>query len=111
MIASPVFSGKHYAVLGLARSGRATVEALAASGAKVMAWDERAEARGAISRDEDLVRVADPMTRWGSVVIGRLPLSGEERVLDAATRTRQLPPRVTPDYPSHGSSDLAAGLE
>ncbi len=28
-------------------------------------------------------RVADPMTRWGSVVIGRLPLSGEERVLDA----------------------------
>lgn len=28
-------------------------------------------------------RVADPMTRWGSVVLDRLPLAGDERVLDA----------------------------
>lgn len=28
-------------------------------------------------------RVADPMTRWGSAVLGRLPLRGDERVLDA----------------------------
>ena len=28
-------------------------------------------------------RVADPMTRWGSVVLDRLPLRGDERVLDA----------------------------
>jgi trans-aconitate 2-methyltransferase len=28
-------------------------------------------------------RVADPMTRWGSVVLHRLPLEGDERVLDA----------------------------
>lgn len=28
-------------------------------------------------------RVADPMTRWGSVVLGRLPLEGDETVLDA----------------------------
>jgi trans-aconitate 2-methyltransferase len=28
-------------------------------------------------------RVADPMTRWGSVVLERLPLGGDERVLDA----------------------------
>jgi trans-aconitate 2-methyltransferase len=28
-------------------------------------------------------RVADPMTRWGSVVLERLPLRGDERVLDA----------------------------
>lgn len=28
-------------------------------------------------------RVADPMTRWGSVVLDRLPLEGDERVLDA----------------------------
>ena len=45
MIVSPAFAGKSYAVLGLARSGLATVEALLASGAKVMAWDEREEAR------------------------------------------------------------------
>jgi trans-aconitate 2-methyltransferase len=28
-------------------------------------------------------RVADPMTRWGSVVLDRLPLGGDELVLDA----------------------------
>jgi trans-aconitate 2-methyltransferase len=28
-------------------------------------------------------RVADPMARWGADVLGRLPLSGDERVLDA----------------------------
>ena len=39
MITSPAFRGKRYAVLGLARSGLATVEALAASGAEVTAWD------------------------------------------------------------------------
>jgi trans-aconitate 2-methyltransferase len=28
-------------------------------------------------------RVADPMTRWGTTVLDRLPLEGDERVLDA----------------------------
>ena len=32
-------------------------------------------------------RVADPMTRWGSVVLDRLPLAGDERVLDAGCGT------------------------
>jgi UDP-N-acetylmuramoylalanine--D-glutamate ligase len=45
MINSSAWSGKRYAVYGLARSGRATVEALLASGAEVLAWDDRAEAR------------------------------------------------------------------
>ena len=45
MIASSAFSGKHYAVLGLARSGLATVEALCASGAHVTAWDSNEQAR------------------------------------------------------------------
>jgi UDP-N-acetylmuramoylalanine--D-glutamate ligase len=45
VITSAAFSGKSYAVYGLARSGLATVEALLASGADVMAWDEKAEAR------------------------------------------------------------------
>ncbi len=39
MIASPAFRGRRYAVLGLARSGAATVDALLASGAQVTAWD------------------------------------------------------------------------
>ena len=32
-------------------------------------------------------RVADPMTRWGSIVLDRLPLAGDERVLDAGCGT------------------------
>ncbi|MEO6361476.1 MAG: UDP-N-acetylmuramoyl-L-alanine--D-glutamate ligase [Sphingomicrobium sp.] len=45
MITARAFAGKHYAVYGLARSGLATVEALLASGARVTAWDDNAEAR------------------------------------------------------------------
>lgn len=45
MITSRAFAGRRYAVLGLARSGLATVEALVASGAGVTAWDDREEAR------------------------------------------------------------------
>jgi len=39
-----------------------------------------------MSRDWDARtydRVADPMTRWGAAVLERLPLAGDERVLDA----------------------------
>ena len=48
MITSPAWSGKRYAVLGLARSGLATVEALVASGAHVVAWDSNEERRSEI---------------------------------------------------------------
>ena len=45
MITARAFAGKRYAVLGLARSGAATVEALLGSGAQVVAWDETEGAR------------------------------------------------------------------
>ena len=45
MITSSAWKDKKYAVLGLARSGRATVEALLAAGADVLVWDDRVEAR------------------------------------------------------------------
>ena len=44
MIVSTAWAGKRYAVLGLARSGLATVRALAAAGAFVVAWDQDAAA-------------------------------------------------------------------
>ena len=50
MITAKAFAGKHYAVLGLARSGLATVEALLASGARVTAWDDKEEARSSLLR-------------------------------------------------------------
>lgn len=43
MIKSPAWSGKRYAVLGLARSGAATVRALVRSGAEVLGWDSNPE--------------------------------------------------------------------
>jgi UDP-N-acetylmuramoylalanine--D-glutamate ligase len=70
VITSPTWSGKKYAVLGLARSGRATVEALLASNAEVLVWDDRPEAR------EPFVgrtAVADPLeadlTGYAGVVV------------------------------------------
>ncbi|MEO7177366.1 MAG: UDP-N-acetylmuramoyl-L-alanine--D-glutamate ligase, partial [Allosphingosinicella sp.] len=61
MIASSVFSGRKYAVYGLARSGMATVEALVASGAEVTAWDQN-EAACEKVRQVGRVHLADPLT-------------------------------------------------
>jgi UDP-N-acetylmuramoylalanine--D-glutamate ligase len=58
VIISPAFAGKKYAVLGLARSGLATVEALLASGAEVTAWDKSEDARAKVA---GRVRLADPL--------------------------------------------------
>ncbi|MCD2322418.1 UDP-N-acetylmuramoyl-L-alanine--D-glutamate ligase [Sphingomonas sp. IC-56] len=71
MITSNAWRGKRFAVLGLARSGQATVRALLASGAEVLAWDtsdERREkavdAAQQVSHDLEQVglRIADPLT-------------------------------------------------
>jgi UDP-N-acetylmuramoylalanine--D-glutamate ligase len=59
MIVSPAFSGKRYAVLGLARSGLASVATLLASGAEVTAWDGREDAREALA---GRATIADPLT-------------------------------------------------
>ena len=59
MITSGAWSGKRYAVLGLARSGRATVEALLASGAEVTAWDDREDARAPFA---GCCAIGDPLT-------------------------------------------------
>ena len=58
MIVSDAFAGKTYAVLGLARSGLATVDTLVASGARVVAWDSREEARALV---EGKAELGDPM--------------------------------------------------
>ncbi len=70
MITSPAWKDRKYAVLGLARSGRATVEALLASGAQVLAWDAREEARAEFA---GRVELADPveadLTGFAGVVV------------------------------------------
>jgi len=65
VITSAAFSGKRYAVLGLARSGLATVTALLASGADVVAWDDKEEARAAAKalspEGEGELTIANPL--------------------------------------------------
>jgi UDP-N-acetylmuramoylalanine--D-glutamate ligase len=58
MIVSAPFAGKRYAVLGLARSGMATVETLLASGAEVTAWDRR---EGPREQFAGRATIADPL--------------------------------------------------
>jgi len=70
VITSPAWKGRKYAVLGLARSGRATVNALLAAGADVTAWDEREETRVVFA---GRVTLADPaqvdLTGFDGVVV------------------------------------------
>ena len=70
MITSPLFAGKRFAVLGLARSGAAAAEALIASGAEVIAWDRQDVARAPF---EGRCRLIDPLeldlTGFAGVVI------------------------------------------
>ncbi len=89
MIVSDAFSGKRYAVLGLARSGMSVVETLLASGAEVMAWDNREEPRSAL---EGKVELADPVTADltgldGVVVSPGVPLNSHP-IAEAAAAAR-----------------------
>ena len=56
----PDFAGRRYAVLGLARSGLATVRALKAAGADVLAWDDDEERRAAAKAMG--AQLGDPVT-------------------------------------------------
>ena len=70
MITARAFAGKHYAVLGLARSGLATVEALLASGARVTAWDDDEEARAAVREGVAVENFVDSeLDRFDSIVV------------------------------------------
>jgi trans-aconitate 2-methyltransferase len=44
-------------------------------------------------------RVADPMTRWGQTVLERLPLAGDERVLDAGCGSGRVTERLAERVP------------
>ncbi|MEE4453881.1 UDP-N-acetylmuramoyl-L-alanine--D-glutamate ligase [Novosphingobium resinovorum] len=92
MIVSPIFAGKRYAVLGLARSGLTAVATLVESGAHVMAWDSRDEARQQLCEWTDCgkVELADPVsadiTGYDGVVVSPgIPLN-RHPIAEAAER-------------------------
>lgn len=54
------------------------------------------------SRDWDAAtydRIADPMTRWGTAVLDRLPLAGDETVLDAGCGSGRVTERLADRLP------------
>jgi len=94
VIVSPLWRGKRYAVLGLARSGAATVRALLAGGADVTAWDSdeakrnqflpgtgrgTAEGGGGAWSEQPAPRAPSPSTT--GFAGGPPPRAGEELVL------------------------------
>ena len=74
MITLPNISGKGYGVVGLGRSGRATVASLLASGATVRAWDDKESTRDAIAREFPSVTIA-PVTEWDYTAMASLVMS------------------------------------
>lgn len=126
MITARAFAGRRYAVLGLARSGLATVEALIASGAGVTAWDDREAARdeaAALGADIgnpleiDLVGFAGvvvspgvPLNRHAIADHAReahVPVIGDIELF--AEATRELPPhRIVGITGTNGKSTVTA---
>jgi UDP-N-acetylmuramoylalanine--D-glutamate ligase len=109
MITSPRFAGQRFVVLGLARSGLASVESLLAGGASVTAWDSREEARALVA---GRATIADPLTIdltgfAGVVVSPGVPLNRHPIAAHAATfevpviGDIELFARIRPDLPSH----------
>lgn len=94
MITSRAWAGKRYAVLGLARSGAATVRALAAAGAEVVAWDSdegrrqafpsRKAGKGVAVADLDTVDLAgfDALVVSPGVPLNTHPLASKARSAD-----------------------------
>ena len=70
MITSPAFANKRFAILGLARSGMAALDALHESGAELIAWDTREDLRD-IAKAKAIV--ADPLesdlTGYDAIVV------------------------------------------
>ena len=109
MITARAFSGKHYAVYGLARSGLATAEALLASGARVTAWDAKEEARAKAPAGTELANLDEAdLSQFDSLVVTPgLPLNRHpiaQRAREAGVEIIgdiELFARARPELPPH----------
>ncbi len=109
MITAKAFTGKQYAVYGLARSGLATAEALLASGARVTAWDTKEEARAKAQAWTEIANLDEAdLSQFDSLVVTPgLPLNRHpiaERARNAGVEIIgdiELFARARPELPSH----------
>lgn len=74
MILLPNASGKTYGVVGLGKSGRATVASLLASGATVVAWDDGEAGRAAAAKEFPAITI-QPVTEWDFSAFASLIMS------------------------------------
>ncbi|MEJ8629022.1 UDP-N-acetylmuramoyl-L-alanine--D-glutamate ligase [Sphingomonas sp. I4] len=91
MIVARDWAGKRYAVLGLARSGAATVSALLAGGASVVAWDSDPAKREAfVAHDRLSIAPLDDLSGFDALVVSPgVPLNTHP--LAAAAREAGVP--------------------
>lgn len=108
MITARAWAGRRYAVLGLARSGMATVRALAAAGAQVVAWDrdeaKRAAVTGAAVVDLDAADLSDvdALVVSPGVPLNTHPLAARARAAGVPIiGDIELFAQARPDLPSH----------
>jgi len=109
VITARAFAGKRYAVYGLARSGLATAAALIASGAEVMAWDAKEEARAKApagtriaNLDEADLSQFDSLLVTPGLPLNRHPIA--QRARDAGVEIIgdiELFARARPELPPH----------
>jgi UDP-N-acetylmuramoylalanine--D-glutamate ligase len=70
VITARAFSGRRYAVYGLARSGLATVKALLASGGQVTAWDSKEQARAKAPEGAEIANLDEAdLSQFDSLVV------------------------------------------
>ena len=88
MIGSRAWAGKRYALLGLARSGNATVRALLAGGATVTAWDSDRKKREALIDIDHVALAIDPiedLAGFDAIVVSPgVPLNTHPIAIDAS---------------------------
>jgi UDP-N-acetylmuramoylalanine--D-glutamate ligase len=109
VITGRAFSGRHYAVYGLARSGLATAAALLASGARVTAWDAREEARASAPSGTEIANLDElDLGRFDSLVVtpglplNRHPIAARARAAGVEIiGDIELFARVRPELPPH----------
>lgn len=74
MITIPNIAGKIVGVVGLGKSGRATVASLLGSGAKVMAWDDGENSRIAAQKEFPNITIS-PVESWDYTQLASLVMS------------------------------------